>query len=126
MAWATWLPGTPQMHNFRTMWPSRSYRSWEVGGYIQDNWRATRWLTLNLGVRYEIFTPFTEVNGHISSFDTATGYVVSPNLSGANHGTEHCEREDRFRQHLSPAGLFRIAGPQHRATRRFWSLLLPE
>ena len=25
------------------------FRSWEIGGYIQDNWRATRWLTLNLG-----------------------------------------------------------------------------
>ena len=39
------------------------FRSWEIGGYIQDDWRATRWLTLNLGVRYDIFTPFTEVNG---------------------------------------------------------------
>ena len=63
------------------------FRSWEIGGYIQDNWRATRWLTLNLGARYEVFTPFTEVNGQISNFDTATGYVVSPVLSGANHGT---------------------------------------
>jgi Carboxypeptidase regulatory-like domain/TonB dependent receptor-like, beta-barrel len=63
------------------------FRSWEVGGYIQDNWRATKWLTLNLGVRYDIFTPFNEVNGYISSFDTATGEVVSPDLSGANRGT---------------------------------------
>ena len=63
------------------------YRSWEVAGYVQDDWRATRRLTLNLGVRYEIFTPFTEVNGDISNFDTATGQVVSPILSGANHGS---------------------------------------
>ena len=63
------------------------FRSWEIGGYVQDNWRAMKWLTLNLGVRYDIFTPFTEVNGYISSFDTATGEVVSPGLSGANHGS---------------------------------------
>ena len=63
------------------------YRSWEAAGYVQDDWRATRRLTLNLGVRYEIFTPFTEVNGDISNFDTATGQVVSPILSGANHGS---------------------------------------
>ena len=63
------------------------FRSWEVGGYIQDDWRATRWLTLNLGVRYDTFAPFTEVDGYISNFDTATGYLVSPVLSGPNHGT---------------------------------------
>src|SRR5208283_1869997 len=40
-----------------------------------------------LGVRYEIFIPFTEVHGYIASFDTTTGEVVSPVLSGANHGT---------------------------------------
>jgi len=63
------------------------FRSWEVGGYIEDDWRATRWLTLNLGVRYDTFTPFTELDGYISNFDTGTGYVVSPILSGPNHGT---------------------------------------
>jgi len=63
------------------------FRSWEVAGYIQDDWRATRWLTFNLGVRYEIFTPFTEVHGYLSNFDTTTGEVVSPALSGANHGS---------------------------------------
>ena len=85
------------------------FRSWEVAGYIQDDWRVTRWLALNLGVRYEIFTPFTEVHGDISNFDTATGEVVSPILSGVNHGIQHREREDRLGQHLSPARLFGIA-----------------
>ena len=77
------------------------FRSWEIGGYIQDNWRATRWLTLNLGARYEVFTPFTEVNGQISSFDTATGYVVSPVLSGANHGTSTANIKTDF-SNISP------------------------
>jgi Carboxypeptidase regulatory-like domain len=77
------------------------FRSWEAGGYIQDNWRAARWLTLNLGVRYDIFTPFTETRGYISNFDTATGDVVSPFLSGANHGTSTANVKTDFGD-LSP------------------------
>ena len=63
------------------------FRSWEVAGFIQDDWRVTKWLALNLGVRYDVFTPFTEVRGDISNFDRATGEVVSPILSGVNHGS---------------------------------------
>ena len=77
------------------------YRLWEVGAYFQDDWRATRRLTLNLGARYEIFTPFAEVKGYISSFDTATGYVVSPDLSGPNHGTNTANVKTDFRN-ISP------------------------
>ena len=77
------------------------FRSWEIGGYIQDDWRATKWLTLNLGLRYDVFTPLTEVNGYISSFDTATGYVVSPVLSGANHGTSTANVKTDF-SNISP------------------------
>jgi len=77
------------------------FHSWEIGGYIQDDWRTTKWLTLNLGFRYEVFTPFTEVNGYISSFDTATGYVVSPILSGSNHGTNAASVKTDF-SNISP------------------------
>jgi hypothetical protein len=48
------------------------YRTWEPAGYTQDNWRATRWLTVNLGLRYEIFTPMTEVKGQYTNFDPAS------------------------------------------------------
>jgi hypothetical protein len=45
------------------------YRNWEPSVYIQDDWRATSWLTLNLGIRYDIFTAFVEKHNKISSFD---------------------------------------------------------
>jgi len=77
------------------------FRSWEVGSYIQDDWRVTKWLTLNLGVRYDVFTPFTEVRGYISSFDTATGEVVSPDLSGANRGSNTANVKTDF-ANISP------------------------
>ncbi len=38
-------------------------------GYFQDNWKVTPKLTLNLGVRYELFSPIGEQFGRQSSFD---------------------------------------------------------
>jgi len=60
----------------------QGFRMWEPSGYLQDDWRARSWLTLNLGVRYDIFTPYTEVHGRISNYDPFTGLLVSPSLPG--------------------------------------------
>lgn len=45
---------------------------WEPSAYAQDDWRATQKLTLNLGLRYEVFTPNSERHNQISNFDLAT------------------------------------------------------
>ena len=44
-------------------------RGWQIGEYIQDKWHVNRWLTLNLGLRYDIFTPFTDKHNNLSNFD---------------------------------------------------------
>lgn len=59
-------------------------RTWEPSGYVQDDWRARPWLTINLGLRYDIFTPYTEVHGRISNYDPYNGLLVSPSLPGIN------------------------------------------
>lgn len=50
------------------------YKSYYVGAFAQDDWRVTPRLTLNLGVRYDIDTPFGEKFGRtVSGFNpTAT------------------------------------------------------
>ena len=51
-------------------------RSQEPDVYIQDDWRATSWLTINLGLRYEIFTPITEAENRMSNFIPALGRII--------------------------------------------------
>ncbi len=46
--------------------PNRGIRAILFGAYMQDDYRVTRRLTLNLGLRYEITTVPTEVNGRMS------------------------------------------------------------
>jgi hypothetical protein len=56
-----------------------------IGTYVQDDWRATRKLTLNLGMRYEYFQPYKEMNGEMANFystsvgvSTGTGVYLLP------------------------------------------------
>ena len=44
-------------------------RTWEPSAFFQDNWRATDHLTLNLGIRYDLFTKFNEKNNNFANFD---------------------------------------------------------
>src|ERR1700676_4432817 len=45
----------------------RYFRQTLVGGYLQDDWRWRSNLTLNLGLRYEMTTIPTEINGKLAN-----------------------------------------------------------
>ncbi len=57
------------------------------GAYIQDDWRATDRLTINLGVRYEAHTPWVEEQDRQVNFDLITGQVIAPNCAKVDLGT---------------------------------------
>jgi Carboxypeptidase regulatory-like domain len=57
-------------------------RSWENGFFGQDDWRVTRKLILNLGLRYDILSWPKEANNHESDFNPATGELVEAGTSG--------------------------------------------
>lgn len=48
--------------------PNVNDAQWYDAGYVQDDWRVTRKLTLNLGVRYDYFQPYKENGGQQSNF----------------------------------------------------------
>ena len=62
------------------------FSRYATGAYLQDDWRTTRRLTLNLGVRYDNFTPVKEDNGLFATIDVTpigpaqgTGVMVYTN-----------------------------------------------
>ncbi len=57
-------------------------KNWETGYFAQDDWRITNKLTLNIGLRYDLYTWPYEVNDHQSNFDPATGSLVEAGAAG--------------------------------------------
>jgi len=55
-----------------------------VGGYVQDDWKVTPRLTLNLGARYDYEQPFANTDGEYMTFDYKTGLPVYAKGAPAN------------------------------------------
>ncbi|HEY1896657.1 MAG TPA: TonB-dependent receptor [Terracidiphilus sp.] len=64
---------------------SPRFRSWEPSAYFQDDWRVRPNLTLNLGVRYDVYTPFTATNNAFTNFNFDLGLLYGPGLPGVQH-----------------------------------------
>jgi hypothetical protein len=61
----TLLSGNPAL---KTTWK-------HYAAYVQDDWRFSPKVTINLGLRYEYHSPIKEANGLLASFDPAKGLV---------------------------------------------------
>lgn len=58
-----------QMHSASiTLGPNVNDAEWYRAAYIQDDWRVTPRLTLNLGLRYDYYQPYKEMSGGQANF----------------------------------------------------------
>ncbi len=104
---ASFLLGIPSggsiSHSFDTA-TSSAY----AGLYLQDDWKVTRKLTLNMGVRYDVDIPRTERYNRLSYFDInapspIAGKVAAyPNLTGA---MRFVGKDGAYGRHQTPTDL---------------------
>ncbi len=58
--------------------PAKHFVNHVFGLYLQDDWKATRKLTLNLGVRYELGLPYYDKQDRMASFQPGKKSSVRP------------------------------------------------
>ena len=98
--------------------PKRQYfRFWEPALYVQDDWHAKSWLTLNLGLRWDHFSPITAAQGERSNFDPVLAAACTPSNCnpfrvGATAGVKSywTNFEPRFGFAVTPRAGFVVRG----------------
>ncbi|KAA6456633.1 hypothetical protein DYQ86_24515 [Acidobacteria bacterium AB60] len=83
-------------------------RTWLYGTYLQDDWKATRKLTLNLGLRWEVQTPITDRHNRLSTFNYSAVNPISSSVGGTYTGevvfanSNHRGQYDTNYKHFAP------------------------
>ena len=62
--------------------------------FVQEDWKPSDRLTLNLGVRYEYYTPFFSPTNEISMFDPDAGRIVIAGRDGASRSIVNGDTND--------------------------------
>jgi hypothetical protein len=55
---------------------------WEGAAFVQDDWKARRNLTINIGLRYDYFGPYTDTHDRFRNFVAGTGSYVERIATG--------------------------------------------
>jgi outer membrane receptor protein involved in Fe transport len=90
------LAGVPAFATIQSGNPERQLRQWSYSASVQDDWRVTPKLTLNLGLRYDYTTPMSEANDLLGGFDPARGMLqVGKDISSIYKG-DHTDFSPRL------------------------------
>lgn len=83
------LAGLPFKTSVEVGNPTLQLHNWAYAGFFQDDFRATKNLTLNLGVRYEYSTVPQEANNLLGNFDPNLGMVQVGHQINSLYNPDH-------------------------------------
>src|SRR5262249_49506133 len=63
-------------------------------GFIQDDWKLSRSVTLNLGARYEFNSPPIDAHDQISIFDLSTLKLVNAGKNGVSRSPVNADKNN--------------------------------
>jgi hypothetical protein len=72
------IQGTPNEIQRQINYHEQYFRFWEPAVYVQDDWHAKSWLTVNYGLRWDYFSPITASQGQRSNFSLAGAAACTP------------------------------------------------
>src|SRR5215467_7662323 len=75
--WADFLLGYPQNAQLTNLHVTDA-RLWMAAFFFQDDWKATRKLTVNYGLRYDYSTWPYEGSSQLTNLDPSTGQIITP------------------------------------------------
>jgi len=80
---ASFLLGAVSSGNWSDQGNLSRHRFSGMGLYAQDDFKATRKLTVNLGLRYDLFWPLSDAQGRITAFDPTVPNPSADGIPGA-------------------------------------------
>ncbi len=101
---ASYMFGTPDQRGrtYLTVWPT--VRQSRVAGFVQDSYKVTANLTLDLGIRYEYYSPVTPAfPGGASNFEPATNSLLVAGFGNVNMSTDVNSKPTYFAPRLGLA-----------------------
>ena len=75
-SWASFLLGAPNEMQKSYQYILMTGREWQFGWYVRDRWQVSRKLTVNIGLRYELYPLMTRCCGKgLERYDPSTNLI---------------------------------------------------